>query len=96
VECKLGCISFRRVSHPRRAFRPAFKVTWIPDDWYRSTMGVSVIGSGTPRSAGDNFVCSWEHLGAAATSLRVLTTSLGAPGSAGDMSGSTSNHSRAV
>ena len=37
-------------------------------------MGVIVISLGTPGSAGENFGCTWEHLGA-------LTTSLGAPGS---------------
>jgi len=31
-ECKLRCINFRRVSDPRRAFRPAFGVTEISDD----------------------------------------------------------------
>jgi len=49
------------------------------------------------------FRCTWEHLGALAISLGVLTTSLGGPGSAGDKPesaehkpGSTLNHSRAV
>jgi len=89
VECKLGCVNFRRVSDPRRAFLPAFRVTGISDDWYRSPMGVIVRGLGTPQSSGENFGCTWEHLGAP-------TTSLGAPGSAGDKSGSTLDHSRAV
>jgi len=58
---------------------PAFKVTGISDDWSRSTMGVIVIGLGTPQSAGENFSCTWEHLGAPATSLGATVTSLGAP-----------------
>ena len=33
----------------------------------------------TPRSAGENFGCTWEHLGAPAISLGVLAISLGAP-----------------
>ena len=45
-----------------------------------------VISLGTPRSAGENFGCTWEYLGAPArslgapaTSLGVVSTSLGAP-----------------
>jgi len=41
--------------------------------------GVPVISLGTPRSAGENFGCTWEGLEAPATSLGVPTTSLGAP-----------------
>jgi len=78
VECKLRCINFRRVSDPRRAFWPAFGVTEISDDQYRSTMGVIVISLGTPWSAGENFGCTWEHLGVLVTSLGVPTRSLGA------------------
>jgi len=55
VESKLGSFNFRRVSDPRRAFRPAFGVTGISDDWYRSTMGVIVISLRSPRSAEENF-----------------------------------------
>jgi len=51
MEFKLRCVNFRGVSDLRRAFLPAFRVTRISDDWYRSTMGVIVIGLGTPRSA---------------------------------------------
>jgi len=47
------------------------------------------MGLETPQSAGENFGCTWEHLGA-------LTTDWGASGSAGEKSVSTSNHSRAV
>jgi len=36
VECKLRSVNFRRVSDPTRAFRPAFRVTGISDDWYSS------------------------------------------------------------
>jgi len=78
--CKLKCANFRRVSDPRRAFRPAFKVTEITDDLYRSTMGVIVISLGTPRSAGEKFGCAWEHLGVPATSLGVPTTVTGRVG----------------
>jgi len=42
-------------------------------------MGVIVISLRTPRSAGENFGCTWEHLGALAKRLGVPTTSLGAP-----------------
>ena len=79
MECKLRCVNFRRVSDPRRAFRPAFRVSGISDDWYRSTMGVIVISLGTPRSARENFGCTWERLGAPTTSLGAPTTCLGAP-----------------
>jgi len=79
VECKLRCVNFRRVSDPGRAFRPAFRVTGISDDWYKSTMGVIVISLGTPRSSGENFRCTWEHLGAPATSQGAPMTSLRAP-----------------
>ena len=107
MECKLRCVNFRRVSDPRRAFRPAFRVTGISGDCYRSTIGVIVIGLGTPRSAGEDFGCTWEHLGAPAISLEapgcagVKSWCAGdrsgcandKPRSAGDMSGSTSNQS---
>jgi len=79
VECKLRCVNFRRVSDTRRAFRPAFGVTKISDDWYRSTMGVIATSLGTPWSAGENFGCTWEHLGALATSQGAPATSLGSP-----------------
>jgi len=42
-------------------------------------MGAIVKGLGTPRSAGENFGCTWVHLGAPATSLGAPATSLGAP-----------------
>ena len=79
MECKLNCVNIRSVSDPRRPFRPAFGVTEISDDRYSSTMGVIVINLGTPRSAGENFGCTWEHLGTPATSLRAPATSLEAP-----------------
>ena len=93
MECKLGCVNIRRLPDHRRAFRSAFRVTGISDDWYRSTMGVTVIGLGTPRSAGGNFGSTWEHrrqawkrrgqswqhLGAPATRLGAPATGLGAP-----------------
>jgi hypothetical protein len=69
VEYKLRCVNFRRVSDLRRSFLSAFRVTEISDDCYRSTMGVIVIGLGTPRSAGESFGFPWEHLGAPATRL---------------------------
>jgi len=61
VESKLRCVNFRRVSDLTRALQPAFRVTDISDDWYRSTMGVIVMSVGPPRSAGENFGCTWEH-----------------------------------
>ena len=79
MECKLRCVNFKRVSDRRRAFRPAFGVTEISDDRYRSTMGVIVTSLGTPRSTGEEFGYTWEDLGAPATSLGAPTTSLGAP-----------------
>ena len=48
MECKLRSVNFRRVSDPRRAFRPAFGVTGISDDWYGSTMGAVVKSLGAP------------------------------------------------
>jgi len=42
-------------------------------------MGVIVTSLGTPWSAGENFRCTWEHLGVPATSLGAPATSLGAP-----------------
>jgi len=42
-------------------------------------MAVIVIGLGTPRSAGENFGGSWEHLEAPATSPGAPGTSLGVP-----------------
>jgi len=49
-------------------------------------MGVIVIGLGTPRSAGENFGCTWEHRGHAWERqgqswehLGAPTTCLGAP-----------------
>jgi hypothetical protein len=43
-------------------------------------MGVIVISLGTPRSAGENFGCTWEHQGTPTASLR-------APGNADDKTG---------
>jgi len=79
VECKLGWVNFRSVLDHRRPFRPALGVIDISHDWYRTTMGVIVIGVGIPRSAGENVGCTWEHLRAPATSLGVPTTCLRAP-----------------
>jgi len=79
VECKLRCIDFGRVSDHRRAIRLAFGATEISVDWYRRTMGVIVISLGTPRSSGENFGCTWEHLGAPTISHSAPATSLGAP-----------------
>jgi len=42
-------------------------------------MVVIVIGLGTPRSAEENFGCTWEHLGVPASSLGAPATSFGAP-----------------
>jgi len=81
----------------------AFRVAWISDDRYRSTMGVIVTCMGILLSAGDNYGCIWERLGALATSLVTATSSLGAPktsvradGSADEKPGCTDNvHGRA-
>ena len=48
MECKLRSVNFGRESDPRRAFRPAFGVTGISDDWYGSTMGAVVKSLGAP------------------------------------------------
>jgi len=96
VECKLRCVNFRSVSDPRRAFRPAFAVTEISDDWYRSTMGVIVTSLGTPRSAGENFGCTWEHLGVPGSACDKSGSTDDMPRSAADKSGNTTNHNRAV
>jgi len=74
MECKLGCVNFRRISDPRWAFLPAFRVTGIFDDWYRSTMGVIVIGWRTLWSAKKNFGYTLEHLEAPRTRLGAPTT----------------------
>jgi len=79
MECNPSCVNFRRVSYPRRAFRPAFRVTGISDNSYWSTMGVIVTSMGTPMSARENYGGTWKYLEAAATSLAALTTRLGAP-----------------
>jgi hypothetical protein len=79
MECKLRCINCKRASEPSRAFRLAFGVTGISDDWYISTIGVIVIDLRTPQSARENVLSTWNQLGAPATSLGVPTTSLGGP-----------------
>ena len=42
-------------------------------------MGVIVISLETPRSARENFGCTWKCLGVPGTGLRAPATSLGAP-----------------
>ena len=79
MECKQRSVNFRRASDPTRGFRLAFGVTEIPDDCYWSSMGVIVISLGSPLSAGEIFGCTWEHLGAPATSLGVRRRSLSVP-----------------
>ena len=88
----------------------AFRVTGISDDCYRSTMGVIGMGLGISRSAGENFQCTWERLGAPVTGLGAAGSAGDKPGrtgdkpgrtgdkpgSAGNKSRSTSNHSRVV
>jgi hypothetical protein len=93
VEGKLRCRNFRRVPDGRRAFWLAFGVTGIPEDRYRSTMGVIVRSLRTLQCARENFGCTWEYLGAPVTSLGApmtsqgaQTTSLGAPVSANEES----------
>jgi len=88
MQYELKCVNSRRVSDLRRVFRPAFGVTGISDDWYRSTIGVIVIGFGISRSTGENVGCTWYHLG--------IPGSTGEkPGSTDGKSGSTWNHSGA-
>jgi hypothetical protein len=94
VECKPRCINSRRVSDPTRGFRPAFRVPGLSDDCYTSTRGAIVIGFGTPWSAGENFGCTLEHLGAPAIGLGATTTCLGGPGSYGVKSGCAGDKSR--
>jgi len=53
VGCKLRSVNFRRESDPRRAFRPAFGVTGISDDWYVSTMEAVVISLGAPETVAE-------------------------------------------
>jgi len=96
MEWRLGCINFRGVSDPWRAFLPAFRLTEITDHWYSSTVGVIVTGLETPQSTGENFGCAGKHLGAPETSLGVPESAGDKCESAGNMSGSTSNHSSAV
>jgi hypothetical protein len=79
VGSELRCDNFRKVSDPGRAFRPAFGVTGIYEDWYRRIIKVIVISLRTPQSTRENFGCTWEHLGAPVTSLEVPAKSLGAP-----------------
>jgi len=79
VECKLRCINVGRVSEPTCPFQPAFGVTEVSDDWYTIPMGVIVISLGTPQSTREHSGCTWEPLGAPATSLRAPATRLGAP-----------------
>ena len=66
-------------------------------------MGVIVISLRTPWSAGENFACTEEHMGALATilgapmtSLGVPMTSLGARMKSLGAPGSTSNHCKVV
>jgi len=103
VECKLKYVNFKRVSDLRRAFRLAFRVTEISDDWYRSSMGVMVLNLGTSQSAGEIIGCTCERQGqleCADKKPRTAGNKSGCtnvkPWSASDKSGSTSNHSRAV
>jgi len=86
VECKLRCVNFRRVSDHRRAFRPAFRVTGIADNWHRSTMGVVAISLKSPGSAGEKSCNANYKPGSTSDNS----------GSASDMPGSTSNHCKPV
>jgi len=79
MKCKLRCDNFKKILDCTRAFGPAFGVTGISDEWYRSTMGVIVIRLRTPQSARENVWCTWDYLGVPVTRLGAPTTSLGAP-----------------
>jgi len=92
MQCKLRWVNFGRVLDPRREFLRAFGVTWISDNWYKSTMGVIVISLVTPRSASDDYGCIWEHLGAPVASLGPQRTSLSAYRCTGDKYESTDNN----
>jgi len=50
---------------------------------------VIVVSLRTPRSAGENFGCTWQHLGARTTSLGSLGSANNLSGSANDNPGST-------
>ena len=70
MECKLRCINFRRVSDPRRAFLPAFRVTGSANDkpgsaWERQ------------RQTWERRRHVWEHLESQWSSLGKTTSSLG-------------------
>jgi len=77
VECKLRCVNFRRVSDPRRAFLPVFKVTGSAGEKPGSA-------DDKPGSTGE---CRqqiwkrrrhvWEHLESQQSSLGKTTSSLG-------------------
>jgi hypothetical protein len=86
AECTLRYLNLSRILDPRRAFLPAFRVTGISDDCYRSTMGVIVIDLGTPQSTWENYGCTCNHRQQAGERwqksrehLWVPMTSLGAP-----------------
>jgi len=79
VECKHRCVNVSSVLDPGIAYWPAFGVTEISEDWYRSTMRVIVISLGTPWSAEASFGCTWEHLGAPETTLGTPVPRIGVP-----------------
>jgi hypothetical protein len=54
VECKLRCVNFRRVSDPRRAFLPAFRVTGSAGD-------KSGCANAQPGSTRERWRHTWER-----------------------------------
>jgi len=48
VECKLRCVNFSRVSDPRRAFLPAFRVTGSAGDKPGKHLGAPATNLGVP------------------------------------------------
>ena len=72
MECKFRCINFRRVSEPRRALLPAFRVTGGADDKPGSTWE-------RQRQSWECRRQVWEHLRAPTTQLGAPVTSLVAP-----------------
>jgi len=58
---------------------PAFRVTGISDDWYRSTMGVIVIGLVICWSTREIIRCTWQRGEQSCEDLGAPATTLGEP-----------------
>ena len=66
MECKLRCVNFRRVSDPRRAFLPAYRVTGSTGD--------------KPGSADDKSGSTSNHSRVVWEKQHLLGNAAGAPG----------------